>query len=165
MKTVNGLHKDQNSIWQAEATTERTEDSTAGPGAAFGTVVGTGVGLLTGIGVMAIPGVAPVVAAGGLVVTLAGAVVGAEASGLVWLGAFHGSAFRPGKDAETPPVDPPVADGNRARDAAPARAPPRLGTANTDWGGRTWFLPAERGGAANLVRIYPPAEERVSERG
>ena len=99
MKTVNGLHKDQNSIWQAEATTERTEDSTAGLGAAIGAVVGSGIGLLTGIGVMAIPGVAPVVAAGGLVVTLAGAVVGAAASGLVWLGAFHGSAFRPGEDA------------------------------------------------------------------
>ena len=65
MKTVNGLHKDQNSIWQAEATTERTEDSTAGLGAAIGAVVGSGIGLLTGIGVMAIPGVAPVTAAGG----------------------------------------------------------------------------------------------------
>ena len=163
MKTVNGLHKDQNSIWQAEATTERTEDST-GPGAAFGTVVGTGVGLLTGIGVMAIPGVAPVVAAGGLVATLAGAVVGAAASGSVWLGAFHGSAFRPGKDAGTPPVDPPVADGNRARDAASARAPPRLGTAKTDW--EVDKVPTRRARRSGQPGPYlPSGGGTVSERG
>ena len=63
--------------------------SSAGAGAAIGTVIGGGAGLLAGIGAIAIPGVGPVVAAGWLVALLAGAGVGAAAGGL--LGSLTGS--------------------------------------------------------------------------